>query len=696
MCIVALCDAQCGSMDVCSLSKGKVSGKHESKAADERKEKSRDAARERRAKEFEYFQVHRLILNSCMSLKELEEVLPSGDMLVGDKQKGTVDKTSLIRLTVAYLKGREVVEKGFSPVKEEDNNAIPEMDILTCLDGFSFVLGAEGDIIYVSKNVSTYMGLKPVELLGQTMADYIHPCDLSDLASLTSPLGEGEVRRGEVTVRMKCTVTERGRLINLNQASYKPLRITGQTCGLAKQDSGLSGALFTGTASPISPLLAAPKQLGLFTSRHSLDMKFSLGAKLDAWFTDVLGYPVNSLLGESFFTLIHTADIQNVQAAFLKLKEQGLCSTAPYRLLAYNGGFIWVQTRASCAVARRGSAKERSISCQHFQITGVQERKTIMASIQMPSEAEMEQKATKREEDVVDFKTADTHLVILEAKPLTSLPTSVIVTTPPKPVTQSLFGKEFPLSSTESLFAKEISSKSAKPAKDEHKKTPTATTSNFFVPGPANVNQVKEASDQTITLGSLDPSKEDLEEERKFFDMLFNFDTTNLEQLAPHNGVDNFDLKMPVKTTEQTTTEDTFKSEEYKNLNDIESFCELIVSGPSPTGTAPGEEMFWESFELPGSTFAKTDDLLLRPEENLMWGVNSGMRKQATDSKEKVIWGGGGGTSNDGGGRSREEPACSQKRRMLFSEVGGELPAKVRVVQNLTTDYLLSISQELG
>ena len=108
-------------------------------------------------------------------------------------------------------------------MKEEDDNAvIPELDILACLDGFSLVLGAEGDIIYVSKNVSTYMGMKPVELLGQTMADYIHPCDLSDLASLTSPLGEGEVRRGEVTVRMKCTVTERGRLINLNQASLPP------------------------------------------------------------------------------------------------------------------------------------------------------------------------------------------------------------------------------------------------------------------------------------------------------------------------------------------------------------------------------------------------------------------------------------------------------------------------------------------
>ena len=187
-------------------------------------------------------------------------------------------------------------------MKEEEEIAIPELDFLSCLDGFSLVLGAEGDIIYVSKNVSSFMGLKPVELLGQTMADYVHPCDLLHLASLTSPLPEGELQRGEVTVRMKCTVTERGRMINLNQArrplsaiqaffyicliltasqaSYKPLRITGQTRGLAKQESGLSGALFLGTASPVSPILAAPNQLGVFTSRHSLDMKF---LEVDTW-----------------------------------------------------------------------------------------------------------------------------------------------------------------------------------------------------------------------------------------------------------------------------------------------------------------------------------------------------------------------------------------------------------------------------
>ena len=117
-------------------------------------------------------------------------------------------------------------------VKEEDDSAIiPELDILACLDGFSLVLGAEGEIIYVSKNVSGYMGLKPVELLGQTMSDYIHPCDLSYLASLTKPLADGELQRGEATVRMKCTVTERGRIVNLNQARIDFLQTL--TCSLS-------------------------------------------------------------------------------------------------------------------------------------------------------------------------------------------------------------------------------------------------------------------------------------------------------------------------------------------------------------------------------------------------------------------------------------------------------------------------------
>merc|ERR1719385_586642 len=55
-----------------------LSGK-QSRPSDERKEKSRDAARERRAKEFEYFQ-------------ELEDVLPSAEMLVDTQKEGEIKR----------------------------------------------------------------------------------------------------------------------------------------------------------------------------------------------------------------------------------------------------------------------------------------------------------------------------------------------------------------------------------------------------------------------------------------------------------------------------------------------------------------------------------------------------------------------------------------------------------------------------
>ena len=100
--------------------------------------------------------------------------------------------------------------------------------------------------------------------------------------------------------------------------------------------------------------------------------------------------------------------------------------------------------RASSTSARRGSSKGQSISCQHFQITEVQERENIMASIQMPLKVETQQ--NEKAEDV-EFEKTTNHLVIFDgSKPMppTSLPTSVIVTSRrgPKPVTQSLFRKE--------------------------------------------------------------------------------------------------------------------------------------------------------------------------------------------------------------------------------------------------------------
>merc|ERR1712192_177058 len=244
---------------------------------------------------------------------------------------------------------------------------------------------------------------------------------------------------------------------------------------------------------------------------------------------------------------------------------------------------------------------------------------------------------------------------------------------PPKVATAKIFGED----------------------KVEEKKRPTVTTSKFFVPGQADADQVKAQPESTSKktseqhpppVGSCDASKEYLEEERKFFEMLFNFDTSNLEQLAPHNGVDCVDLKMPSKTPDDNqfdqhceqncTRGENFKSEEYNDLlgsvidlNEIENFCGLMSDWspcePPPSSTASSGETFTENWSGSGTRFDLTETPLLRPEEDIMWGMESSQNVE--DSEQKV---------------SRKEPPCDQKRKTFCSEVIGEPPKKVRVVQN--------------
>merc|ERR1712192_248769 len=357
-----------------------------------------------------------------------------------------------------------------------------------------------------------------------------------------------------------------------------------------------------------------------------------------------------------------------------------------------------------------------------------------------------------RAEEVVELEKTNHFFDQPSPKLPTSLPTSVIVTSRPpgpKPVTQSLFRKErektieLPVSKTkiitQSLFVKErrnaiepIPFEPPKPPKVatakifgadkvEEKKRPTVTTSKFFVPSQAEADQVKAQPESTSKktseqhpppVGSCDASKEYLEEERKFFEMLFNFDTSNLEQLAPHNGVDCVDLKMPSKTPddnqfdrceENCTRGDNIKSEEYNDLlgsvidlNEIENFCGLMSdwspSEPPPASTASSGESFTENWSGSRTRFDLTETPLLRPEEDIMWGMEISQSKREEDLEQKAIWGDVTKKDGMGGGRSRKDPPCDQKRKTFCSEVSEEPPKKVRVVQN-TSDYLLLISQ---
>ena len=144
---------------------------------DVRKEKAKNAARERRTQESDYFD-------------ELEEMLPVSAP-PPTSQQSSLDKTSVIRLSVANLKIRDVLSRCITPVVKDEVSPDMDLDLLSCIEAFSIVLGSNLDIIYVSENVSHYIGLSQVELVGQDVVDYVHPCDHQEIKKLLPSLELG-------------------------------------------------------------------------------------------------------------------------------------------------------------------------------------------------------------------------------------------------------------------------------------------------------------------------------------------------------------------------------------------------------------------------------------------------------------------------------------------------------------------------
>merc|ERR1719367_1384094 len=159
-----------------------------------RKEKSRDAARSRRGKEnYEFY--------------ELAKMLPLPGAITSQ-----LDKASIVRLTIAYLRLREFAAHGDPPWNRDGrfdgkatlkgstlrrvHNPLHNADglamdvfqehegthILQSLDGFAISLASDGRFLYISETVSIYLGLSQVELTGSSLFDYIHPNDHHELA----------------------------------------------------------------------------------------------------------------------------------------------------------------------------------------------------------------------------------------------------------------------------------------------------------------------------------------------------------------------------------------------------------------------------------------------------------------------------------------------------------------------------------
>ncbi|XP_039913658.1 endothelial PAS domain-containing protein 1 isoform X2 [Hirundo rustica] len=350
-------------------------------SSERRKEKSRDAARCRRSKETEVFY-------------ELAHELPLPHNI-----SSHLDKASIMRLAISFLRTHKLLSSVCAD-NENELEADQQMDnlYLKALEGFIAVVTQDGDMIFLSENVNKYMGLTQVELTGHSIFDFTHPCDHEEIRenlSLKNGPGFGKKSKEMSTerdffMRMKCTVTNRGRTVNLKSATWKVLHCTGQvkvynTCP-PHTLCGYKEPLLTCLIIMCEPIqhpsnIDIPLDSKTFLSRHSMDMKFTY---CDDRITELIGYHPEELLGRSAYEYYHALDSESMTKSHQNLCTKGQVVTGQYRMLAKHGGYVWLETQGTVIYNTR-NLQPQCIVCVNYVLSEIEKNDVVFSMDQTES-----------------------------------------------------------------------------------------------------------------------------------------------------------------------------------------------------------------------------------------------------------------------------------------------------------------------
>ncbi|XP_075222186.1 HIF-1 transcription factor component sima [Lycorma delicatula] len=369
--------------------------KEKKRNSERRKEKSRDAARCRRSRETEIF-------------TDLAQALP-----LSTSSAAQLDKASIMRLAISYLRVRSILHKLPSNEVEkkvqkfESPVSNPDPLYLKALEGFLIIVSADGDIVFLSENVTDYLGLSQMELMGQSIYEVSHPCDHSEVKEVLAGK-DTESLQQSFFLRIKCTLTSKGRNVNLKSATYKVIHCTGHVIGcddtedvcnnVTKKEKDevntitCSQHCLVAIAEPIPHPVNIEIPLGhhTFLSKHTLDMKFSYA---DEKMGEFLGYEPDDLVGKSVFEFHHALDSQAVDKAFKCLFSKGQSQTGRYRFLAYGGGYAWVLTQATL-IYNNKAHKPQSVVCVNHVISGIENRDEVYSCSQLAGALEVKLKSS--------------------------------------------------------------------------------------------------------------------------------------------------------------------------------------------------------------------------------------------------------------------------------------------------------------
>lgn len=409
-----------------------------------RKEKSRDAARSRRGKEnYEFY--------------ELAKLLPLPAAITSQ-----LDKASIIRLSISYLKLRDFSGHGDPPwnrdcpppnktlkgAQRRRNSAGVALElfelhqgahILQSLDGFAFALSSDGRFLYISETVSIYLGLSQVEMAGISMFDYVHHQDhqelaeelglslasvTSSLSSPSSPSSDSQSSQRAITpplsdrvptmmpnlekgsercfcVRMKSTLTKRG--VHVRSSGYRVVMIVGRfrrqlSFGLGRKSATPLFGL-VGIAIALPPPTITELRLESDTFIMRLTPQFKI-VYCENVISSLTDWKSEDLSGKDFYCFCHPGDLLLLRKVHTDIIAKGQVLSPSIRMLNKHGGFVWVQICATALYNSKSTEDQTVLAILHV-LSSVKHKDCIL-SLSQQSSCPLYSMKTLNKEDSID------------------------------------------------------------------------------------------------------------------------------------------------------------------------------------------------------------------------------------------------------------------------------------------------------
>lgn len=367
-----------------------------------RAEKSRIAAKSRRDKE-------------NVAMQDLTAELP-----VSDEVLNKMDKTSIIRLAICYIKIKHYVQKDMLAVTTNGNynghfgNKVkpalpgtagnktkePAFDVppqcieegqlmLEALNGFLIFISKKGKVQFVSTTVEDHLGWRQVHMIGKPITDFVHNADHGELAkqfskapntgNLAITEHEGYVsytdeERKVFYLRMRYRLPKPGSKAKndgymLVQWSGKIKRHRSSKTGKITSD----GLLCICRPMQTTSIMEIRMDGNMFMSRHDLKMTFTF---CDTRIITLIGYEPNEVIGKTAYYFHNPLDAPRVSDCHSKLIVKGTSVSKYYRFLDKNGGWVWLQTRAT--IIYNTSSKPQYIVCMNYVISEEEGERFLM------------------------------------------------------------------------------------------------------------------------------------------------------------------------------------------------------------------------------------------------------------------------------------------------------------------------------